>query len=70
MATTPSTTPATTGVLSVINSRKFWFAYVVPLAISGASLYLKVITPTEFIAAATATTTVYGATVAYEDAHS
>lgn len=56
-------------IVGVLVSRKFWFAFVVPILISTAAVLLKVIEPVQYIAAVTATSSLYGATVAYEDAH-
>lgn len=52
---------------SVLQSRKFWFSLVLPIAIQTVALLLNVITPTVYIAALTTTTSTYAATVAYED---
>ncbi len=67
MAQAPKQYPPIVGVLV---SRKFWFSWFLPIAISTVAVILGVITPTVYIAAITATTSFYGGTVAYEDAHS
>lgn len=51
----------------VLSSRKFWFGLVLPVAIQAVALYLKVIDAQTFIAAITATTSIYTGAVAYED---
>lgn len=67
MSEEPKTYPPIVGVLV---SRKFWFAFVVPIVISTVAVLMGVITPTVYIAAITATSSLYGGAVAYEDAHS
>lgn len=55
--------------MGVLQSRKFWFSFVVPIAISTVAFFIHVIDGPQYIAAITASASVYGATVAYEDAH-
>lgn len=56
-------------MMGVLQSRKFWFSFAVPIAISTLAFVIHVIDGPQYIAAITATSGVYGATVAYEDAH-
>lgn len=51
----------------VLKSRKFWFSYAIPVAISTVAVFLQVITPAQYIAAITAQTIAFGGMVAWED---